>query len=266
MHDQDIQEPTLLAIALAVISVVLLVGIAILGILFVSAFGFIWWTFTGIAIVLAGLLLRFRRAANPSPSPATGRQLWFGRIRGWGRLVLIGVLASWLGLIVWLAICPGGREPPAKTDPALIRVITWNIHCGQDDGLPWEQFDWPERKYALEAALHQAGPDILCIQEGRPGQVAFLEQALPAHHRVGVGRDDGRSDIFSLGVVFYELLTGRRPFKAATQAELLEQITSVEVRPLRQVDDTIPRELERICLKALAKRASEPLPDCQRLG
>jgi len=78
------------------------------------------------------------------------------------------------------------------------------------------------------------------------------EQARGEGHRV-----DGRSDIFSLGVVFYELLTGRRPFKADSVEELLEQITSMEVRPPRQWDDTILKELERICLKALSKRASE---------
>src|SRR5262249_32025717 len=78
------------------------------------------------------------------------------------------------------------------------------------------------------------------------------EQARGEGHRV-----DGRSDIFSLGVVFYELLTGRRPFHADSQEELLEQITSMEVRPPRQWLDTIPKELERICLKALAKRPSE---------
>jgi serine/threonine protein kinase/formylglycine-generating enzyme required for sulfatase activity len=78
------------------------------------------------------------------------------------------------------------------------------------------------------------------------------EQARGEGHRV-----DGRSDIFSLGVVFYELLTGRRPFRGKTQKEVLEQISSVEARPPRQVDDAIPKELDRICLKALLKRASE---------
>jgi hypothetical protein len=78
------------------------------------------------------------------------------------------------------------------------------------------------------------------------------EQARGEGHRV-----DGRSDLFSLGVVFYELLTGRRPFRADSQAELLEQVATFEPRPPRQVDDGIPKELERICLKALAKRASE---------
>jgi serine/threonine protein kinase len=78
------------------------------------------------------------------------------------------------------------------------------------------------------------------------------EQARGEGHRV-----DGRSDIFSLGVVFYELLTGRRPFHADAREELLEQITGMEVRPPRQWDDALPRELERICLKALSKRASD---------
>jgi serine/threonine protein kinase len=68
---------------------------------------------------------------------------------------------------------------------------------------------------------------------------------------------DGRSDIFSLGVVLYELLTRKRPFSGKTTSELLAQITNVDVRPLRQIDDRIPKELERICMKALGRRPSD---------
>jgi serine/threonine protein kinase/formylglycine-generating enzyme required for sulfatase activity len=88
-----------------------------------------------------------------------------------------------------------------------------------------------------------------------------LEQARGEGHRV-----DGRSDIYSLGAVFYELLVGRRTFDAETQAELLERITTDEPKPPRQIDDGVPRELERICLKALAKRASERYTTAQNMA
>jgi serine/threonine protein kinase len=86
------------------------------------------------------------------------------------------------------------------------------------------------------------------------GTPAYMspEQARGEGHRV-----DGRSDIFSLGIVLYRLLTGSRPFRGSTDAEQLQEIIHAEVRPPRQIDDQIPRELERICLKSLAKRACE---------
>jgi len=95
------------------------------------------------------------------------------------------------------------------------------------------------------------------------GTPAYMspEQACGEGHRV-----DGRSDIFSLGAVFYELLTGRPAFRGASAIEMLEQITTQEPHPPQQIDDAIPKELERICLKALSKRATERYATAQDLA
>jgi serine/threonine protein kinase len=86
------------------------------------------------------------------------------------------------------------------------------------------------------------------------GTPAYMspEQVRGEGHRL-----DGRSDVFSLGVVLYEILTGKKPFRGSTIMEVFHQVTSADPPPPRALDDSVPIELERICLKALAKRASD---------
>jgi serine/threonine protein kinase len=66
-----------------------------------------------------------------------------------------------------------------------------------------------------------------------------------------------RSDIYALGVILYQLLTGRRPFAGNSSAEVLKQVLETEPARPRAVAPQVPRALEAICLKAMAKRPEE---------
>ncbi len=89
---------------------------------------------------------------------------------------------------------------------------------------------------------------------GHAGTPSYMspEQARGEGHRL-----DGRSDVFALGIIMYELLTRKRPFRGSTPNEIYLNIIAVEPPPPRSIENDIPEELERICLKALAKRAAD---------
>jgi serine/threonine-protein kinase len=77
---------------------------------------------------------------------------------------------------------------------------------------------------------------------------------------------DGRADVYSAGVVLYELLAGQRPFKAGSEPALITAVLSGKPRPLRQLKPEVPEALEEIVLKALARSQEDRFPTAEAMS
>jgi serine/threonine protein kinase len=64
---------------------------------------------------------------------------------------------------------------------------------------------------------------------------------------------DRRSDIFSLGIVLYEMLTGQKPFVGTSETSILDTVRACKVAPPTSIDASIPEKMERVALKALER-------------
>ncbi len=96
--------------------------------------------------------------------------------------------------------------------------------------------------------------DVTITQDGTVlGSPAYMspEQALGQSSQLGPG-----TDVYSLGVILYQLLTRQRPFSSSSSAGLMRALADDEPCPPRQIRADIPRDLEAICLTCLEKKPS----------
>jgi WD40 repeat protein len=154
---------------------------------------------------------------------------------------------------VLLECAPGTTPAPAEL-AGLVRLTDFGlakfVEMAEDQAEPT----------AESAAGHEPQPSPTVAALGTPAYMA-PEQAEARHGDVGRA-----TDVYGLGAILYELLTGRPPFPGESAKQTLRRVVAEQPAPPRRLRREVPRDLEAICLKCLDKSPDRRYASAAALG
>jgi len=171
-----------------------------------------------------------------------------------------------------------GTPLPARQAAALVEILARAMHYAHEKGVIHRDLKpanillagTPETRleaciakvadFGLAKKLDTQGDTHSGAVLGTPSYMA------PEQAEARSAALDRRTDVYGLGAVLYELLTGRAPFRADTPLQTLKQVVEAEPARPRLLNAAVPRDLETVCLKCLRKEQPQRYPSAAALA
>ena len=171
-----------------------------------------------------------------------------------------------------------GTPLPARQAAALVEILARAMHYAHEKGVihrdlkpanvllagtpetPIEDCIAKVADFGLAKKLDTQGDTHSGAVLGTPSYMA------PEQAEARSAAIDRRTDVYGLGAILYELLTGRPPFRADTPLQTLKQVVEAEPARPRLLNAAVPRDLETVCLKCLQKEPQERYPSADALA
>lgn len=164
----------------------------------------------------------------------------------------------------------GGYQPTWEESTDIVMDVAKALSCAEEAGIVHRDikpanvmFDKRDQVKVMDFGLAKAFSEqtVMVTQPGMVvGTVAYMSP------EQGRGEDlDGRADQYSLGVMYYELLTGKLPFKGDSPTSIIYMHIHEAPPPPRSLNPTIPEAAEQVVLRMLAKKREDRYPNAKTL-